>query len=126
MTKLKDRIARLMPNGIPRYVRCYDNGSESADRYTVCYTGNYRNRGPASNEYVKGWYLFVAMSPDPFHPQGVGQHGESEDRQIDTNKSGYVPAIGRKCHLGTRIAFSKLPESCQKLVRADYATLWNL
>lgn len=33
-----DRVRRLMPDGVPRYVRCYDD-SGSGDRYTVVYHG---------------------------------------------------------------------------------------
>ena len=29
------RKENLLPQGTPRYVRCYDNGGETADRYTV-------------------------------------------------------------------------------------------
>ena len=32
----------------------------------------------------------------------------------------------RKCHLGTRIPFTDLPEDCQRLVVSDYMDLWNL
>jgi hypothetical protein len=65
------------------------------------------------------------MSASPFHPQGFGQHGESK-RQIDVNKSGFAPAMGRKNHLGTRIPFYALPMDCQNLVLRDYRNIWNL
>ena len=113
---MNKRTANLLPNGEPKYIRAYDNGGTSADRYTVVYTGRYRG---------KGWFQHVGMSALPFHPQGVGMHGESE-RQIDTNKSGFAPAIGRKNHLGKRITFAELPPDCQKLVLADYRAFWNL
>jgi len=69
--KHKERTERLLPNGVPRYIRCYDNGGKTADRYTVCYTGNYRGK-------TKGWHDYVGMSGAPFHPQGIGQHGQTE------------------------------------------------
>lgn len=116
----RQRWAALMPNGIPRYVRCYDNGGESADRYTVVFTGRWRKRGDNSARCQ-----YVGMSGEPFHPQGFGQHGENE-RQIDVNKSGFAPAIGRKCHLGTRIRFQDLPADCRKLVLQDYKEIWRL
>jgi hypothetical protein len=65
------------------------------------------------------------MSALPFHPQGFGQHGESE-QHIDVNKWGYAPAMWRKNHLGTRIPFDVLPADCQKLVMQDYKAIWNL
>jgi hypothetical protein len=95
-------------DGTPRYLRCYDNGGGSADRYTVCFTGNYRRK-------TIGQFLYVGMSAEPFHPQGFGQHGES-NRPIDWPRYG---------HLGRKIRFSDLPEDCQKLIRRDYAELWE-
>jgi hypothetical protein len=66
--------------------------------------------------------MYVGMSANPFHPQGFGQHG-GHAYPIDA-KDGWAPAIGRKCHLGTRIPFDKLPPDCQKLVRDDYKDIW--
>jgi hypothetical protein len=51
------------------------------------------------------------MSGNPFHPQGVAQHGEA--RLYDLG------------NLGSRIAFTDLPDACQKLVRQDYDELWK-
>jgi hypothetical protein len=103
------RRERLLPNGEPRYVRCYDNGGETADRFTVVYTGRYRHN-------TGGEQLHVCMSASPFHPQGVGQHG-SLGTSIDT------PSYR---HLGKRIAFRDLPEDCRTLVLGDYRELWGL
>ncbi len=122
MTK-SQRQNNLLPNGQPKYVRCYDvAGSHEAgqqpafDRFTVVFTGKYRK---GAN------FQYVGMSEFPFHPQGFGQHGESSS-QIDVNKSGFAPAVGRRCHLGKRIPFSDLPPDCQKLVLRDYKEIWNL
>ena len=108
------RKDRLLPNGLPRYVHCYDNGGTdkpggSVDRYTVVFTGNYRKK-------TDGESLYLGMSGEPFHPQGFGQHG-SHDRRIDLP----VPR-----HLGKRIGFLDLPEDCQILVLSDYLDLWDL
>lgn len=116
--KMGRRLSALLPKGVPRYVRCYDNGGESIDRYTACLTGRYRKT--ARDEFV-----YLAMNAAPFHPQGFGQHGFS-DRPVDVNKSGFAPAIGRKNHLGTRIPFQDLPEDCRKLVLSDYKEIWGL
>lgn len=124
--KTANRIKSLLPNGLPKCVRCYDNGGESADRYTVVYTGKYRTIGTKrGGERVNGWFQYVGMSAEPFHPQGVGMHGE-HPQQIDVNKSGFAPAIGRKCHLGKRIPFVELPLDCKTLVMRDYRELWGL
>ena len=104
-----ERSFRLLPNGQPRYIRCYDSGDETADRYTVVFTGRYRHLTGGST-----WY--VGMSAHPFHPQGFGQHGESP-MPIDRPTSR---------HLGKRIPFAALPEDCRKLVLDDYRYLWTL
>lgn len=117
--KLKQRIARLMPRGVPRYVRCYDNGGETADRYTVCFTGRAAS--------VDGEYPYLAMSGSPFRPQGFGQHGGTKGRACDCVGSSWAgPSIGRKCHLGTRIKFTDLPADCKRLVIQDYKEIWKL
>ena len=105
------REERLMPKGIPRYIRCYDNGGVekggTADRYTVCYIGKKTGR--------EDWYGYVGMNAAPFHPQGFCQHGESELR-IDW------PTYG---HLGKKIRFGDLPTDCKKVVIDDYKEIWG-
>jgi hypothetical protein len=100
-----------------RFVRCYDNGGKTVDRYTVVFTGRYRRK-------TGGSFWYVGMSAAPFHPQGFGQHGESA-QQIDVNKWGFAPAVGRSNHLGKRIPFAALPDDCRKLVVRDLVELWN-
>ena len=121
--KTATRIQALLPNGLPRYVRCYDNGGKTFDRYTVVFSGHYRKSQKSGG--MRDAFQYVGMSEHPFHPQGFGQHGESE-RQIDVNKSGFAPAIGRSNHLGNRILFVELPADCQKFVLRDYREIWNL
>lgn len=119
MATLNDaREATLMPKGIPKYVRCYDNGGSTADRYTVVFTGRYRR---SSRED----FIYLGMSDDPSYPQGVGMHGTSVD-QIDVNSKGWAPAVGRTNHLGKRVLFTDLPEKCQKLVLQTYKSVWKL
>jgi len=103
-----DRKNALVPNGIPRYVRCYDNGGTSADRYTVVFTGRYTHK-------TNGGFWYLGMSTNPFHPQGIGQHGDSNS-PIDT------PSYK---HLGKKIKFTDLTAECQKLVLQDYLYLWD-
>lgn len=106
--KQKKRLTRIFPDNKPRYVRCYDNNGETADRYTVVFTGNY-----ASKTKRQRWYL--GMSASPFHPQGFGQHGESSN-QID------YPSYK---HLGKKIKFEDLPKDCQQCVNQTYLYLWD-
>lgn len=104
-----ERKARLMPDDVPRYIRCYDNQEPGTERYTVVYTGNYRHK-------TQGSHLFVGMNESPFHPLGIGQHGES---QLPLDKPTYS-------HLGKKITFHDLPHQCKELVRDDYAYIWDL
>lgn len=95
----------LTPPGTPRYVRIYDNGGESIDRYTVVFTRNRPN----------GWFWYLAMNAAPYHPQGFGQHGESHEL-IDKPSYSY---------LGKKIPFEQLPEDCQKMTLETYQSIWG-
>jgi len=96
------RMASLLPNGIPRWIRCYDNGGTSADRYTVCYTGR------SATERATGYppsYPYVGMSSSPMSPWGVGMHGSCPNQPCDTIRPGkrgwaWPPAMGRSSHIG--------------------------
>jgi hypothetical protein len=89
--------------------RIYDDGGDG-DRYTVCYPAYLVARGTSGE--VREWegsryvYSYLCMSALPFHPQGVGQHGE------------HWKAIDRPSHkhLGRKIGFDTLPPDCQRAV----------
>jgi len=108
----------LFPNGQPKYVRCYDNGGKTADRFTVQFTGRIRKK--CGDEFP-----YLSMNSAPFHPQGIGMHG-SHHSTIDTNNWGFAPMIGKSNHLGKRIPFNQLPADCQQLVIRDYKEIWGL
>jgi hypothetical protein len=82
-------------NGHP--IRCYDNGGETCDRYTVIYM-DQPERAPNT-------FACVGMNAEPFHPQGFGQHSTA------------MPGA----HCGKRVPFATLPEDCRKLVQQDLA-----
>ena len=42
--KQQKRYNNLLPEGKPRYIRCYDNNGKSFDQYTVVFTGRYTNK----------------------------------------------------------------------------------
>ncbi len=107
MKKL-DRINRLLPNNKPRWIRCYDNGGKTADRYTIVFT--------RLNSLGYKECMYLSANSEPFHPQGIGMHG-SAPTAIDR------PAYS---HLGKRIQFDNLPEMVRKLVLMDYRELWNI
>ena len=102
---MSKKMQSLMPGGVPKYIRCYDNGGETCDRYTVVYTRSGDRR-----------CYYVGMSGAPFHPQGFCQHGEHHT-MIDRPQYS---------HLGKRITFKELPMDCQKVVISDYKEMWNL
>ena len=107
--KQQDRYNRLLPEGKPKYVRCYDNNGKTADRYTVVFTGRIPGR-------LIGEQFGLAMSNNPFHPQGIGQHFEY----------GYRIDYPGYSHLGKKIKFDDLPKDCQTLVLSDYVDYWKL
>ena len=120
--KTPTRAQRLMPHGVPRYVRCYDNGT-TFDRYTVCFTG----RAATLCNFFRGRsYQYKGMSANPCAPQGFGQWGESKHHPADAPDGKRPPTIGRKCHLGLRIAFRELPTECQALVQLSYRQIWSI
>lgn len=104
------RTNNLLPDGVPRYVRVYDNQGETFDRFTVVFTGHYTHKTNRS-------FVYLGMSENPFHPLGFGQHGET----------GYQPCDRPKySHLGKKISFTDLPVDCQKAAIQSYKDLWDL
>ena len=121
-----ERKKRLMPGGIPRYVRIYD-ADAYCDRYTVVYTGRYRTRGCGSREQVaRQPYYYHAMGAAPYHPQGFCLWCSDNDGPVDAKHGQWPPAVGRRNHLGVRIEFKDLPRDCQEAVIDGYKSLWNL
>lgn len=103
-----NRIQILLPEGKPKYVRCYDNGGKTLDRYTVVFTGRYTHKTGRAF-----WYL--GMNASPFH--GIGQHGETMYMPCD--RPGYS-------HLGRKIDFSQLPDECKEATLNTYTYLWDI
>jgi len=108
MSKSTERKERLMPNGIPRHIRCYDNGGKTADRYTIVFSGNFSGRN--------GQCHYLGCCDNPYHPQGIGMHGSSNEI-ID------YPTYS---HLGKKVKFETLPEMVKKIIINDYSYFWDL
>jgi hypothetical protein len=148
--KTDQRRQKLMPGGIPRWIRCYDNGGgfprfcrkclhfSLAEMCDVNQCGHKTikvEEGGTFDRYTVvftgnypgrgGRCDYVSMSRHPTHPQGFGQHGEC-DRVIDCPAGGFPPTIGDVGPLGRRITFQRLPPDCQSLVVRDYFEMWGL
>lgn len=96
-------------------------GKGTFDRYTVVFTGNFKGRNHRT--------FYVGMSSHPFHPQGFGQHGDTEE-PFDSPGGSRPAGIGNKAKWGDgdsrRITFQRLPPDCQKLVVSDYMSIWSI
>lgn len=122
MSKATERAARLMPGGVPRYVRIYQG--EGAPPYCAVFTG----------KKAEGFYR--DMSSNPYHPQSMGLSNSAEHGRIDCGwdrtRGRYVwpPPVGRKntyCpSLGKRIRFADCPPKVQECIVQDYKTIWSL
>ena len=125
---METREQRLLPGGVPRWIRCYDNGGTddpngSIDRYTVVFTGRFKKWGMPGRGVE---WPYLAMDSRPMHPQGFGQHGVTNGGPADTLRGERPPAIGRKGYLGRRIAFADLPPDCRTVALSDYRCIWGL
>jgi len=113
------RRERLMPGGVPRYVRCYRDDSYDWDKWSVIFTGR-----SAKEKGYPGY-------PDEWPTVGLSGHSSSKGQPADTMKPGvkgyfWPPAMGRKCYLGVRIPFASLPTQLQQTALEDYKEIWKL
>lgn len=95
------RARKDYPAGV---IAIYDNNGKTADRYTVVFEPYTL---PKDGRVYSGCdvYPYLGMSGAPFHPQGVGMHGES---------------VGRRIVLRDKvIRFEDLPADCQRAVMQD-------
>ena len=77
-------------------VKIYDNGGNTADRFTAIF--------PMFPKERDGSFYALGFDERPFHPQGFGQHTSA------------MP--GR--HLGKRILFADLNEDGQTLITREF------
>jgi len=101
------RVSTLLPNGKPRYIRCYTNNGQTFDQYTIVFTGQYSRKNNGVHRYIK-------ISENPF--QGAANTFYSNEIIDD-------PAYA---HLGRKIKFELLPEECQKFVIMEYKSIWKI
>ncbi len=104
--KHQSRYDKLMPSGIPRYLRVYDNGGKTIDRYTVVFTGRYRKSHLDEFMYVSA------------NPGGVGVYlHDFSPNLIDR------PTYS---HLGKKIGFKDLDIELRLKIVQDYRDLWEV
>ncbi len=114
-----ERVAGLLPDGKPKWIRVYDHGDDWVGRYTVIYSGNYSK--------PEGQHWWGKMSADPHGDNGICDSG-SQLGPLDIQLGRWAGVSIGRTHsgLGKRIIFEDLPAACQQVVLSDYAYLWNL
>ena len=107
--KNSERKGSLIPNGIPKYLRIYDNGGESLDRYTIVFTGRFKK-----SPQTKHTHFYKSASTTG---AGVYMWGERQFLPIDKP---------RYSHLGKKIKFEDLDTELQKKIIEDYKYIWEI
>jgi hypothetical protein len=103
---LRGRSKKLYSHNVPNYIRVYDNGGFTTDRYTIIFTG----KRVSNTEY-----LVLKLSDEP-----DDQNHNCYTMYIESTSKKNIPMIGRK------IQFNNLPPQCQKVVQCYYKSLWNV
>ncbi len=88
-------------------ISCWDYGDKTCDRYTVVFLDTYGDTTLVNPGQVE----YLGMSANPFHPQGVGMHGEMPIHNVAYRGRGGV--------FDKRIQFKELPPDCQRAVLQD-------
>ena len=78
-------------------IKIYNNFGKTADNLTVVFPWDKNPRN--------GYVAMIAMSAEPFHPQGICQHSEGTDGP----------------HLGKRISYVDLNDDCAKVILMELA-----
>lgn len=84
-------------------LRCYDNGGNTADRYTII-PPRWAHEYTQDDLYNGRLFNSIGCNAAPFHPQGIGMH--------------LLSAPGP--HLGRRVHWSTLPADVQRFARQAF------
>lgn len=87
-------------------IEIWDNGGKTADRYFIAVSGLME----CDN---KPYTYFMYSSENPFHPQGIGLHGDEELTAV------YKSRRGGMSHMGKRITFFELPKYVQRFIAQE-------
>lgn len=96
-----DRINKESVMRIPKYIRVYDNGGCTVDRYAIVYT----------RLKCDGEFMCVKMSKDADGYHGIYHH---EYSRIQFNSE-----------LGKKIKWQDLPQNCQREFFPEYEDTWK-
>lgn len=100
--------ARWLDADCPAGVLAIFDHPRCGDRYTVIYADPV-----CGSTYSDTVLTYVAASASPFHPQGIGQHGEMSAPEV---------AAYRYAQKHRYAKWSALPDDVKKLVRQDLAS----
>jgi hypothetical protein len=89
----------------PKYMKVYDNGGATLDRYTIIFTRKKVNARE---------YLALKLSDEP-----DDQFHNKHTILLDKASSSYVSLPGKE------IQFDDLPVICQEIAQEYYADLWR-
>jgi hypothetical protein len=107
----KDRYKSLVPDGTPRYLRCYTN--EGTDDETLdCITVVFTKKRVGSTKQRLGDFMYIATSSTG---AGFYQHDFSETLIDRPNGK----------HLGKKIGFTDLTADLQSLIMQEYLDFWG-
>ena len=98
---------RWLDSDCPAGVLAIYDDRRTADRYTVFYCEPL-----GGTQYADMRIGYVGMSGAPFHPLGIGQHGELDAHQV---------AMYRYENRNRAAKWSSLPDDCKRLVLQDLA-----
>lgn len=109
MPKRKLNRNAYTKDGVPKYIRLYDNGGKTADRYFCQFT---HRKGEC--------FPHLMMSEHPFSPQGVGIHGDAAGNNCQPyDRPSYS-------HLGKKTRWEFLPPDVQRCIMQDYVEYWGV
>jgi hypothetical protein len=69
--------------------RIYESRDDVADRFTILDSRPQSQRG-------ERWYNYGGFGPYPFHPQGVGMHGEMKEKDYYGHVAEYFRGLGKR------------------------------
>lgn len=91
-------------DGSPKYIRCWDNGGKTRDRYTIQFTR-------ANLFGFPRMAVFIGCSAYPYHD--IGYTGDRPYHEF------------AKSH-GRRVAWEALPKDVKDYVLSTYEELWGI